>query len=61
MERRLAMSGMAYAVSITVHMSTTSIASVMVPMLICYGVGLLIEVSIHPFDVLEAEPEVVSG
>jgi len=33
----------------------------MVPMLICYGIGVLMETSVHPFDVLEAEPELVSG
>ncbi len=53
--------GVAYAVAITVHTSTSSIPALMVPMMVCYGIGVLIESSIHPFDVLEAEPEIVSG
>ena len=44
--------------------SAASISTSMVvalPAVLCYGVAMLLETSMHPYDILEAEPELVSG
>ena len=47
----------------TVFLCTTSclLVWVMLPSMLSYGIASLLESSMHPYDVLEAEPEVVSG
>ena len=47
--------------SLLVPASTSSVVAVTVVSCGVYGVVSLIETSIHPYDILEAEPEVVSG
>ena len=57
----LAILGMAYAVGITLHSSATSVTSTAIGAVLLYVMCMLLESSIHPFDVLESEPEIVSG
>ena len=44
-----------------IHPSTITLLCVVSPSVLCYCIAMLIESSVHPYDVLEAEPEVVSG
>ena len=51
-----------------IHSSSNSSAAsistsmvVVLPAVLCYGVAMLLETSMHPYDILEAEPELVSG
>ena len=41
--------------------STAAACAIVLPVSLCYGMAVLLETSVHPFDVLEAEPELVSG
>jgi len=41
--------------------STSSLYVVVFPLVVCYVVGSAAETSLHPYDVLECEPELVSG
>ena len=52
---------MTYVLSITMHATSTSITSTALGAVLVYGLCLVVESSIHPFDILEAEPEIVSG
>ena len=57
----MAVLGMSYSLSVTVCTSGTTISSTAMFASVAYVCTMLLESSIHPFDVLEAEPEIVSG
>jgi len=50
-----------YCVATTLHAATLSVVATSVPLVLCYAVACMVESSVHPYDVLEAEPELVSG
>ena len=50
-----------HSTSVAYNSSTLSVSVVCIPLATVYCMVVLMEGSIHPYDVLEAEPEVVSG
>ena len=52
---------MTYCVLLSLYATTTSVLVLSIPLVCTYVVASLADTSIHPYDVLEAEPEVVSG
>ena len=57
----IAILGMAYAVGITVHSTATAVVGSAVGTILIYVLCMMLEMSLHPYDVLECEPEIVSG
>ena len=50
-----------HSTSVSYNSGTVSLSVVCIPLVVMYSMVTLMEGSIHPYDVLEAEPEVVSG
>lgn len=57
----LVLSSTTYCIASTLTTSCTVIVATTIPMVLCYTVVLMVETSVHPYDVLESEPELVSG
>ena len=57
----LSISGVMHSSTISTISTSSLLVWVMLPSVVLYGVATLLETSMHPYDVLEAEPEVVSG
>ena len=55
------LSSASYCIATTLHASTVSVVATSVPLVVAYGIVCMVESSVHPYDVLEAEPEIVSG